>query len=326
VAEASPADKVRAVEMERGHGRTIMVGDGVNDAPALAAADIGVAMGAYGTSAASEAADVVLTVDRIDRLGDAMRIARRARGIALQSVLLGMTLSLLAMAAAAAGWLSPAAGALVQEGIDVAAILNALRAVGGKGVSEELKGADAAVGQRFADAQRDLWPRLGRLTAVADELGSVPGADARDHLREVHRFLVEELLPHEEAEDEELYPVLARALGGRDPTGAMSRAHAEISHLVERLGRVLEEVGPSGPDPTEITELRRLLYGLHAVLILHFSQEDEGYFSLLPVSGAVRAREPSGRVGRDSEPAAGDAVRRDPEPPLTGAGGPGDHL
>ena len=131
LAEQSPADKIEAVRAARTEGTTVMVGDGINDAPALAAADVGVAMGARGATASSEAADVVLLVDRLDRLPLAMGIARRSRGIAVQSVVIGMGLSLIAMAIAAAGWLPPAPGALLQEGIDIAVILNALRALQG---------------------------------------------------------------------------------------------------------------------------------------------------------------------------------------------------
>jgi len=129
--ELTPDQKILVVLSERKNGPVMMIGDGVNDAPALAAADIGLAMGAKGAAASAEAADVVLLVDQLDRVLPAIRIARRSRFIALQSVIAGMGLSILAMIAAALGFIVPVEGALLQEVIDAAVIFNALRALRG---------------------------------------------------------------------------------------------------------------------------------------------------------------------------------------------------
>ena len=128
-AELTPDQKVLLVLTERKNGPVMMVGDGVNDAPALAAADIGVAMGARGAAASAEAADVVLLVDDLGRLLSGLEVASRSRRIALESVVAGIGLSMAGMVAAALGYLTPVQGALLQEAIDVAVILNALRAL-----------------------------------------------------------------------------------------------------------------------------------------------------------------------------------------------------
>ena len=127
--DLTPEGKVIAVRREAATRPVMMVGDGVNDAPALATAEVGVALGARGAAASSEAASVVLLVDELYPLATALNIARRTRTIALQSVFIGLGLSIAGMIVAAFGYLPPVQGALFQEAIDVAVILNALRAL-----------------------------------------------------------------------------------------------------------------------------------------------------------------------------------------------------
>jgi soluble P-type ATPase len=285
LAERSPADKVRQVREEAGRATTVMVGDGVNDAPALAAADVGVAIGAHGSAAATRVADVVLTGDRLDRLADAMDVARRARRIALQSAGVGVGLSLIAMVAAAAGALPPVAGAVLQEGIDAAVILNALRALRPtRGTGLPVDAPTAASLRGFQEEHVRLRPRLELIREVAGALGQGDPRGQLERVREVHAFLTRDLLPHEHAEETRLYPAMTRLLHDPEATATMSRAHAEIERLVRRLGRHLDLAGPEGFSPDHLDDLRACLYGLHAVLTLHFAQEEEAYFSLTPSS------------------------------------------
>jgi soluble P-type ATPase len=283
-AELSPADKVAAVRAERERAVTVMVGDGVNDAPALAVADIGVAMGARGSTASSEAADIVLTTDRVDRLADAVTIAGRARRIAVQSALGGMLMSLAAMAVAAVGLLPPAAGALLQEGIDVVVILNALRALRvDRAMRPALTPAAEVLIRRFAAEHDDLRDVVEAVRAAADRLSDGSGPQALAAVEETYRLLTERLLPHEYAEEHQLYPALAPTLGGPEATATMSCAHTEIERLSRRVATHLRLAHACGGlDADQLNDLRSCLYGLHTVLRLHFSQEEENYFSLAP--------------------------------------------
>ncbi len=281
LADCDPADKLAAVRAESARAATIMVGDGVNDAPALATAGVGVALASRGATASSETADVVLTVDRVDALADAILIAQRSRRIALQAVILGMGLSLLAMIAAAAGLLPPAAGAVLQELIDVLAIGVALRAV--------LPGRRHTVAMAQPDiaAARQLRVQHDATLAVVEQIrGAADGLSTRNcdlaPTRTLLARLETELLPHERADEEVLVPIVARALGGTAATAAISRTHAEIEHQVGRLRRLVGDLGDDAVQPEDVIELRRLLYGLYAIMRLHNAQEDENAFSVIP--------------------------------------------
>ena len=277
LSERDPTDKVDAVKAEGDGGVTVMVGDGVNDAPALAAADVGVAMGARGATASSEAADVVLVVDRLDRLAEAIRVAKRSRRIAVQSVLIGMGLSFGGMILGAIGLLPVVGGALFQEAIDVAVILNALRALSGGRAARQRAGLGSNVGDRFRDEHREFVPWLARIRTVADRLESYLPVEARDELQQIRWFLTERLPQHEEEEEAAVYPVVSRLMGGEDPMGTMTRAHLEIDHLSRVFVHLVDDVPPEGPAVEDLVDLRRVLYGLHAILRLHFAQEEEAY-------------------------------------------------
>lgn len=127
-AECLPEDKVKEVENHKKEfGSVAMVGDGINDAPALAASDVGIAIGIHGSTASSESGDIVITVDDLSRVGVALKIAKYTLRIAKQSIFIGMGVSVILMVIAAFGYIQPVYGALLQEALDVAVILNALR-------------------------------------------------------------------------------------------------------------------------------------------------------------------------------------------------------
>ncbi|HLT04499.1 MAG TPA: heavy metal translocating P-type ATPase [Pseudomonas sp.] len=277
-AELTPLQKVQAVAQGRREGHTVMVGDGINDAPALAAADVGIALAAGGGTASSEAASVVLLVDRLDRIPEILLIARRSRGIALQSVVVGMGLSLLAMLFAALGLLPPLAGALLQEGIDVLVILNALRALrGGRRISAAT--LDSKQIEQLREEHAALAPVLERVHGLAERLTRLPLGQAGRELRELMNELREQLLPHEQGDEDALYPRLAARLSGEDPLAALSHTHREIFRLGHQLERMSEDLADP-PEADALVEIQRVLLHLDVVLGLHFAQEEELYHNL----------------------------------------------
>jgi heavy metal translocating P-type ATPase len=280
LAECTPREKVEALDDLKREGITTMVGDGINDAPALAGADVGVAMGARGATASSESADVVLMVDRLQRLVDAIGIAQHARRIAVQSVVIGMSLSLGAMVVASFGLLAPIAGAMLQEAIDVVAILSALRALTGKAPTQTGPKLPPELSARLRAEHDELIPRLSSIQDTADLLDTMTPSESIAALRSIEALLVNEVLPHESEDEKVIYPQLSMVLPGEDPMATMSRTHREIFHLVDLYQRQLADMGDDGPDPADLVDLRRVLYSIHAILRLHFEQEEELYFAL----------------------------------------------
>ena len=173
---------------------------------------------------------------------------------------------------------------MLQEAIDVAVILNALRALrGNPAVVVELPSATEELLRRFASEHDKLRDTIRLLRAAADRLAAADPA-ALETLAHAHAFLTDRLLPHEQAEETQLYPALAHPLGSSEATATMSRTHAEIQRLSARIGtHIALAQASNGIQPDQVEDLLACLYGLYALLQLHFLQEEENYFALTDV-------------------------------------------
>jgi hypothetical protein len=183
------------------------------------------------------------------------------------------------MVAALFGYLPPLAGAMLQEAIDFLVIVNALRVLKGEKV-EKAPRMPAADADHLKAEHAELEPVMDRLRALADELPRVTGRVAAAELESLRQSLNLILVPHERRDDTQLYPGMARMLGGDDPLAALSGMHREIFRMTRLLDRIVAGFPPDGPDETTVRELQRLLYGLDAILRLHCAQEDELFFVL----------------------------------------------
>lgn len=276
LADRVPSDKVEAVRIEQRLHPTIMVGDGINDAPALAVADIGVALGARGASASSEAADVVILADRLDRVGEAIIIAQRSRRIALQSILVGMGLSFAAMVAAAFGWLAPVPAAIVQEVIDVSVILNALRALQ-PALGTGRRRITLEQGLTLHHDHQALFRDLDRLRRIVDALDDETPESAGTLIREAQKLVQSSVVKHERDDEDSVYPKLAEVLRERHGLAAMSRAHREILHLGQLLSRIVEDMPSEKIDRYLVRDAQRVIEAIETLVRMHTAQEEDIY-------------------------------------------------
>jgi hypothetical protein len=219
---------------------------------------------------------VVILADRLDRVGEAIVIAQRARRIAVQSIFVGMGLSLAAMAAATLGWLDPVPAAIVQEVIDVAVILNALRA---------LTPALVRAGSRITTEQglslhhdhQALFKDLDRLREIVDALDDVTPESAAALIGEAHRLVQNSVVMHEREDENSVYPKLAEVLRDRHGLSAMSRAHREILHLARLLARIVEDIPSEKIDRYLVRDAQRVIEAIETLVRMHTAQEEDIY-------------------------------------------------
>ena len=273
-AELKPEEKVQIVRHEHQQGITLMLGDGINDAPALAIADIGIAVGAGGTGASSEAADAVLMVERLDVLVDGLYIARRSQSIAKQSVITGMLLSAIAMLFAALGYLTPLEGAILQEGIDILVIFNALRALHIPTKHPNVINLEQQ--RRLKNEHTSLQPILDTIRQLADNLAREQNVELKQ-LTALAQLFKQQLIPHEQEDERQLHPKLALKMHGNDPMAGLSRTHREILHLIKQYLDIVDQKDLEKLDAQQRHTIVRVLYSLSSILQLHFEQENELY-------------------------------------------------
>jgi iron-sulfur cluster repair protein YtfE (RIC family) len=159
--------------------------------------------------------------------------------------------------------------------------------------------------QPLRDEHKELLPHIELLQTVADSVGKASIASLRQSVEETYAFLTHHLLPHAEAEERVLYPMVGRLMRAPEATASMSRDHIEIGRLTEELGALrLRLKSARGIDISQEQALRRVLYGLYAVVKVHLAKEEEIY---LPILDARLAAEEASRMFEEMEKAAQEA-------------------
>jgi iron-sulfur cluster repair protein YtfE (RIC family) len=161
-----------------------------------------------------------------------------------------------------------------------------------------------ALTQPLRDEHQELIPHIERLRIVADMLDTAPTASVRQGIDEAYTFLTDHLIPHAQAEDQALYPVVARVMGAPEATATTRRDHVAVGQLTGELGDLRQSLPELGMTQTQATALRRVLYGLYALMQVHFVKEEEIY---LPILDARLTAEEADRMFEAMEQAAHEA-------------------
>jgi iron-sulfur cluster repair protein YtfE (RIC family) len=162
----------------------------------------------------------------------------------------------------------------------------------------------ATLTQPLREEHKELIPHIEMLRTVADSIGTVSGESLQRGVDEAYTFLTHHLIPHAQAEERALYPIVGRLIGAPEATATMSRDHVEIGRLTEELGLLRSQLGGASVNELQVKALRRVLYGLYAIVKVHFAKEEDVY---LPILDARLTPEEAHRMFEAMEMAAQEA-------------------
>jgi iron-sulfur cluster repair protein YtfE (RIC family) len=158
--------------------------------------------------------------------------------------------------------------------------------------------------QPLREEHKELLPHIEAIRLAADAIGETPLSELRPQIDGVYDFLAHHLLPHAQAEEAALYPVVGKVMGAPEATGTMSRDHVEVERLINELGLIRSSTTGSTLTTSQIKDLRRVLYGLYTLVKVHFAKEEEVY---LPILDARLTPDEARRLFENMEQAAGEA-------------------